>query len=445
VKVARRIGLTATVTTAVALVAVAIVAVAVATADGRSGAVRPDGTFGGGHGWVTTRLRGNSGQGYNVTLVKRGRIVVVGQAIAPPVNGQPRAQIVVLRYLPSGRLDRSFGSGGIFRTALPTANGPYNATSVAVDRAGRLIVAGGDGQGDMLALRLSATGRLDRSFGPKRTGVVAVQIAGFAQSLALAPGGRILLGGANGTANGRPMVVARLTSSGRLDRGFGRGGLVQVRFWNVLQAAGSPVNGLVAARDGSVTGSGHIDYIGGDGHGSVGVFRLTSKGRLARGFGRGGHVEVAFRNRNRSFAFWFPCAMGVDARGRVLATGDSVLNGRGALLTTRLTPRGALDRSYGATRDGRSVVYGLSGDNDPNCGAAVTGAGVLTAGVASTLAQVDPTGRPSRRFARGGLFNIRRPRGVSINAVAPAGPGAFLVTGSAGNDLYVARYRAALG
>jgi hypothetical protein len=43
------------------------------------------------------------------------------------------------------------------------------------------------------------------------------------------------------------------------------------------------------------------------------------------------------------------------------------------------------------------------------------------------------------------VFKIRRPPGVSINAVAPAGPSAFLVTGSAGNDLYVARYRAALG
>ncbi|MBV9918113.1 MAG: hypothetical protein JO153_16545 [Solirubrobacterales bacterium] len=435
----RRLGLTVAATTALALVGVAV-----AIADGRAGAVAPDGTFGGGHGWVTTRLRGNSGLGYKVTLVKGGRIVVVGQALGPLVNGQPRNQIVVLRYLSNGRLDRRFGSGGIFKTALPAASGPYNATSVAVDQAGRLIVAGGDGRGDMLALRLSANGRPDRSFGPNRNGVVAVPDGDFALSVAVGPGGRILLGGANGSANGRPMVVARLTSSGRLDRGFGRGGVTQVRFWNVVQAAGSPVNRLVVARDGSVTGSGHVDYIGGDGHGSVGVFRLTSKGRLARSFGQGGHVEVAFRNRNRSFAFWFPCAMDVDARGRVLATGDAVLNGRGALLTARLTPRGTLDRSYGVTRDGRSVVYGLSGDNFPNCGAAVTGAGVLTAGVATSLVQVDPTGRPNRRFARGGVFEIRRPRGVSINALAPAGPGAFLVTGSAGNDVYVARYRAAL-
>jgi uncharacterized delta-60 repeat protein len=270
-------------------------------------------------------------------------------------------------------------------------------------------------------------------------------VAGSVQSLALAPGGRILLGGANSNANGRPMVVVRLTAGGRLDRGFARGGIAQIRFWSVLQAAGSPVTDLVVGRDGSVTGSGHIDYIGTDGHGSVGVFRLTSRGSLARGFGRGGHVEVAFRNRDGKFAFWFPCAMGVDSRGRVLATGDAGLNNRGALLTARLTSRGTLDRAYGATRDGRSVVNGLAGDNDPNCGAAVTGPGVVTAGVANTLAQVDPSGRASRRFAPGGVFNIRRPGGVAINAVVPGGPDALLVTGSAGNDLYVARYRASLG
>ena len=424
--------------------ALAIAAAAVARADGRSGAIRPDGTFGAGRGWVTTLIPGGSAQAYNVTLVQGGRIVAVGQAIAPPVNGQPRAQIVVARYLPSGRLDRSFGSGGIFKTTLPAANGPYNGTSVVADRAGRLVVAGGDGQGDMLALRLTRSGRLDRNFGQNRSGIVSIQVAGFAQSLALAPGGRILLGGSNATANARPMVVVRLTSSGRLDRGFGRGGVTQVRFWNVMQAAGSPVTNLVVARDGSVTGSGHLDYIGTDGHGSVGVFRLTSSGRLARGFGHGGHVEVAFRNRNRSFAFWFPCAMGIDGRGRILATGDAVLDGRGALLTARLTPRGALDRSYGATRDGRSVVNGLSGDNDPNCGAAVTSAGVLTAGVGVTLAQVDPTGRPDRRFAPGGVFKIRRPRAVAINAVTAAGTRAFLVAGSAGNAIYLARYLAPL-
>jgi hypothetical protein len=194
--VARRICLTAAVTTAAT-----IAATAMAIADGHSGAVRPDGTFGGGRGWVTTRIPGGLAQAYNVTLVKAGRIVAVGQAFAPPVNGQPRAQILVARYLPSGRLDRSFASGGIFKTKLPAAKGPYNATSVTVDRAARLIVAGGDGQGDMLVLRLTANGRLDRSFGQNRSGIVSVPISGFAESVALAPGGRILLGGANGTAN----------------------------------------------------------------------------------------------------------------------------------------------------------------------------------------------------------------------------------------------------
>jgi uncharacterized delta-60 repeat protein len=438
--VARRTWLTVAVTAAVT-----ITAAAVALADGIAGRVRPDGTFGGGRGWVTTAIRGGTAQAYNVVPVEGGRIVTVGQVIPPPVNGIPPSQIVVVRYLRSGRLDRSFGSGGIFRSALPNARGPYNATSVAVDAAGRLVVAGGDGQGDMLALRLTRNGRLDRTFGASRSGVASVAVGGFAESVALAPHGRILLGGSNANANGRPMVVARLTSSGRLDRSFGRGGVTQVAFWNVMQAAGTTVTSLVVARDGSVTGSGHLDYIGSDGHGSVGVFRLNSKGRFARGFGRGGHVEVAFKSRNGKFAFWFPCAMGVDARGRVLASGDAVLNNRGALLTARLTPHGALDRSYGATRDGRSVVYGLKDDDQPNCGAAVTGAGVLTAGVGSTLTQVGPTGRANRRFAPGGLFNIRRPRGVTVNALTAAGSRTILVAGAAGDAWYIARYLAPLG
>src|SRR4051794_40208845 len=175
--VARRTWLTVAVTAALA-----IAAAAMALADGRAGPIRPDGTFGGGRGWVTTVIPGGTSQAYDVLPVQGGRIVAVGQVIPPPVNGQPPSQIIVLRYLPSGRLDRSFGSGGIFKTALPTANGPYNATSVAADSAGRLIVAGGDGKGGMLALRLTPNGRLDRTLWAHRSGGASVAGRGFAQS-----------------------------------------------------------------------------------------------------------------------------------------------------------------------------------------------------------------------------------------------------------------------
>ena len=45
--------------------------------------------------------------------------------------------------------------------------------------------------------------------------------------------------------------------------------------------------------NGEIVGAGHIDYIGGDGHGSAGVFRLTFSGQLDPSYGTGGGVETA--------------------------------------------------------------------------------------------------------------------------------------------------------
>lgn len=91
-------------------------------------------------------------------------------------------------------LDRGFGSRGIFRTALPAKKGPFIATSIMEERSTRrLVVVGGYGQGSMLVLRLTADGRLDRTFGKHRSGLTRVTAGGIAESVALQRGGRILV------------------------------------------------------------------------------------------------------------------------------------------------------------------------------------------------------------------------------------------------------------
>ena len=189
----------------------------------------------------------------------------------------------------------------------------------------------------------------------------------------------------------------------------------------------------------AIVGFGHLDYIGSDGHGSAGVFQLTSRGRPAQGFGDGGHVEVAFTRPGGGFAQWFPCAMTLVSGGRIMVTGDGSVGPGGALLSTRLTRQGAPDSSYGG--DGRVVTPGLPGFNDTTCGATSTPAGTLTVGVGSSLAQLQPDGAPNDRFARGGLIRIARPRGVGVNAVSSSGSRRVVLAGSAGNAAYVARYR----
>jgi uncharacterized delta-60 repeat protein len=290
----------------------------------------------------------------------------------------------------------------------------------------------------LLVLRLTPAGRLDRSFG--RSGLARTASGGIAQSLALQTGGGILLGGSKANRNGRPMVVARFTRNGLLDRGFGRRGLAQVLFWNPDLASSAGVNGLVTTPGGEVIGFGHLDYIGSDGHGSAGVFQLTSNGQPAQGFGNGGHVEVAFMRPAGGFAQWFPCAMTRVSGGRIMVTGDGSTGAGGAILSTRLTRQGTLDSSYGAG-DGLAVTPGLRDFSDTTCGAASSAAGALTVGVGSSLGQLQADGTPDDRFGRGGLLRIATPRGAGINAVVRSGARRVVLAGSAGKAVYVARYR----
>jgi uncharacterized delta-60 repeat protein len=420
-----------------------LIAVAVAApSDAIQGArgLRLDRTFGGGRGFVTTSIAGTSSVAYGAIVVPGGDIVIAGQASPPSGNGQ----VVVARYLPNGRLDRTFASGGIFQSTLPTADAPFIANAIARDRrTGKLVVAGGYGQGSILVIRLTADGRLDRTFGAQHSGFATVAVGGTANSLAIERDGRILVGGSNANVPGRPFVVAGFTRAGVLDRPFGRRGVAQVRFWNARAAAGTNVGTLVSMPDGGVIAAAHIDYIGGTGHntgghGAAGVFRLTRRGLPIRAFGTRGHALITFFNRARVPQSWYPCATTVDGRGRITVTGGGSSNGN-VLYTARLTASRILDRAYGSAGNGRVMTPRIGGQGILTCGATSTPAGALTVAVQSKIAQLLPDGTLNRRFAPGGIASIRTPRGVSINALVSSGS-RLTAAGSAGNAIYVARF-----
>jgi uncharacterized delta-60 repeat protein len=423
---------------AVAGLSVGILVAASSAAPGPGG-VRLDRTFGSGQGFVMTPIAGTSALAYGAIAVPGGDIVVAGQASPPSGNGQ----LVVVRYLPNGRLDSSFGSRGVFESAFPAANAPFIANAIAPDpRTGRLVVAGGYGLGSFLVMRLTSAGRLDPTFGANRSGFSTINVGGTASSLAIQRDGAILLGGSNANRPGRPFVVARFTRSGRLDRSFGHRGIAQALFWNPTAASGAGLS-LKATRDGGVIASGHIDYIGGTGrgragYGTAGIFRLTRRGIPFRGFGTRGHVQITFFDR-RVTQSWYPCAMTVDGRGRTTVTGGGG-NHRTALFTARLTRRGVLDRSYGSAGNGRATTPGIGGNAITTCGATSTGAGEVTVGVQSKLAQLLPSGLPNGRFGPQGVVGIARPKQVFINALISSGPRRLVVAGSAGNAIYVSRY-----
>jgi uncharacterized delta-60 repeat protein len=124
-----------------------------------------------------------------------GKIVVVGTA----ENASAQTTIELLRYLPDGRLDHSFGVGGIVRTAEYVPG-----LAVALQPDGKIVVAGQFTRygGEAALLRFLENGSIDRSFGTG--GMVTTPDLWWGSTLALQPDGRILVGGIGVGTDQRP-------------------------------------------------------------------------------------------------------------------------------------------------------------------------------------------------------------------------------------------------
>lgn len=171
-----------------------------------------DTSFGGGDGKTTGEVAGNASA---MVLEPDDEIVLAGSRN----NDQ-----VVARFDASGSVDTGFGSGGVVTTDL---GGNDSGDDVVLDGSGRIVVSGRS-DADFGLVRLMPDGTPDSSFGGD--GIVRTEIVpgGFAEARALAidSAGRILAAGdvlPNPAEVGLDVVVARYNPSGSLDTTFGGG------------------------------------------------------------------------------------------------------------------------------------------------------------------------------------------------------------------------------
>ena len=179
-----------------------------------------------------------------------------------------------------GDLDPGFGPGSGF-----VGLGGVVADAVAVQADGRVVAAGVGGGSRFALVRRLPDGAPDPSFG---TGGVAFTSFGAvfqaAYDVAVQRDGRIVAAGSAGEDSGRArrMAVARYLPYGRPDLGFGGDGLVTVDFGVEINDA----NALALGRDGSVVLAG---YAPGAAGGEVAVARLRADGSRTRALaGTGG-------------------------------------------------------------------------------------------------------------------------------------------------------------
>ncbi len=186
----------------------------------------PDGeldpSFGEG-GVVYTRPRGApvdelSGKLMGVTLQPDGKIVTAGYLVSPRVGGGVDARMVVARYEADGTLDRGFGSDGL---AEPDVTMHALADGVVVQASGRIVVGGALYDlpaNEIILVGFDPQGRVDPSFGDGGMTITRIPQVEFLpqvwfQSLALARGDALVVLTSE--------EIRRYDVDGRLEAGFG--------------------------------------------------------------------------------------------------------------------------------------------------------------------------------------------------------------------------------
>ena len=269
--------------------------------------------------------------------------VALGSSSASAVSVQPDGRIVVggstqsggttafavMRYLPDGRPDTSFGSDGLALTDFDAAtNDGISALSLLPD--GRILAAGAAGDAVGLA-RYLPDGRPDPSFGPSKDGTVrTTQGLVNALGLAIDAGGRLLVAGQAGTPGGPfDFGVARYSPDGILDPSFGKGGVVQTD----LGPTGEWASGVAPGPGGTV-------IVGGASGSTFTLLRYLPDGRLDPAFGTGG-VSTAGPDIGGAHAL----VQLVD--GRLILAGERVAGDFREVAVARYHPDGSLDPGFG--------------------------------------------------------------------------------------------------
>lgn len=197
----------------------------------------PDSSFGD-NGIVLTDFKNGTENeiASEMVLQPDGKLIVAGTSRDFGAElGIYRTRFICARYNMDGTLDNSFGAFGKrdFYFDVDQHDEEAEATSLALDSKGRIIIAGYNSsytQGvDAVVVRCNPDGSPDLTFA--NGGTVITHIAGsylYIRSLLIVPGDKIVLGGSitGQYMSNESSIMIRYTENGLIDAGFGKDGMV---------------------------------------------------------------------------------------------------------------------------------------------------------------------------------------------------------------------------
>ena len=204
-----------------------------------------DASFGTG-GIVTTSVLTGYNNAEAIAVQPDGKIIVAGN-----VGPSSSYNVGVVRYNEDGSLDPTFGLGGM--AVIEASIFLDFAMDIALQPDGKILLAGrifsGSTGSSSLLIRLLPNGELDNSFGTG--GIVNPQFGGTdnnAESVALQQDGKILIGGHHGDR----FAVTRFNTDGSIDNTFGNAGMAKANVGISL----CYVNDIAVQRDGKIIAAG---------------------------------------------------------------------------------------------------------------------------------------------------------------------------------------------
>jgi len=302
----------------------------------------PDPSFGE-QGIVITNLMGPIDDPYSLVLQEDGKILVAGEIGKGFDAG-------VIRYLPDGTPDSSFGeNGGIF---TDLGDKEY-VSSMALQPDGKIIVAGIQGTRKAFTVRYLPDGSLDESYGNGGNVITTMQYASSINCITVQPNGKIIIAGSFDLQGYARMLLIRNTSSGSLDREFGGDGIVILSFVSGFKM--DDLHSIVLQPDGKI-------LIAGSSFEQYDVFmslaRFESDGSLDFLFGNEGKVLTDFKTK-----ISYGNSVLIQPDGKIVASGFASLDYSerySDFALARYQANGILDSSFG--KNGLQITdYGSDG------------------------------------------------------------------------------------
>jgi uncharacterized delta-60 repeat protein len=213
-------------------------------------------------GVVTTDFGDESyDEPYAVVLQPDGKMVLGGYTTS---GGGPGVlfgadQLALVRYMPNGLLDPSFGQGGL--VVFDGGSLDERILTLALAPDGGLLAGGyvnGERRSDLLLARLRTDGLLTPGWGNTGKGLTINDLGTYSErisALVLQPDGKIVAGGQTAVANNADFAVFRYDARGTFDPTFGRDGVASFDF----QGREDRIHALALQSDGKIVAVGQSE------------------------------------------------------------------------------------------------------------------------------------------------------------------------------------------